>query len=254
MRIEGLKPDGKTEATLPVAADGLSIPVSGILTAVIDESTLATSAKQDTGNTSLTSIDGKISAAAAAGDTDANPTVGGIRAFLEVFNGTNWQRVRNGITAISATLTGMLNTLPWAVFHITPTTRTDGQGGPLEADASGNLQVNLATRVAGENISADRLAVEGEWTYATITTATTTTLKSGAGVLHSVTVCKAIAAATIDGYDNIVGSGVKIIPAITYGAAILTDPPLGGQPLDVQFSNGLTFVTSAATFIVVAYR
>lgn len=186
--------------------------------------------------------------------TNVGAASGFVQAFLSAFNGTTWDRVRAGVTAVGSVFTGMLNMLPVAIFHTAPVTRTDGQGAPLEADATGNLQVNLATRLAGENIAADRMVVEGEWTYATITTGTTMTLKSGAGVLHSVTVCKAIAAATIDAYDNTAGSGVKIIPTITYGAAILTDPPLGGHPLDVQFSNGLTFVTSAATFIVVVYR
>jgi len=51
---------------VPVSADGATVPVSGTLTAVVDESTLATSAKQDTGNTSLATI-----AASAAGSKTA---------------------------------------------------------------------------------------------------------------------------------------------------------------------------------------
>ncbi len=50
--------------------------------------------------------------------------------------------------APTATLTGWLNTLPWAVFHATPTTRTEAQGGPLEADANGNLKVVSAAGTA----------------------------------------------------------------------------------------------------------
>lgn len=195
------------------------------------------------------------SASAAAADAESNATtMSAQRTRPSGFNGTTWDRLRAGITAIGSAFTGFLNTLPTAIFHTAPTVRTDGQGGPLEADAAGNLQVNLSTRLAGENITADRMAVEGEWTYATITTATTTVIKSGAGVLHSITVCKAVATGVIDAYDNTAGSGAKIIPAITYGASLLSDPPLGGQPLDAQFSLGLTIVTSAATFLVVAYR
>jgi hypothetical protein len=44
---------------------------------------------------------------------------------------------------VSATLTGFLNTLPWAVYNATPTPRTEGQGGPLQADANGNLKSTL---------------------------------------------------------------------------------------------------------------
>jgi len=32
------------------------------------------------------------------------------------------------------------NTLPWAIFHSSPVTRTNGQGGPLETDVIGNLR------------------------------------------------------------------------------------------------------------------
>jgi hypothetical protein len=57
------------------------------------------------------------------------------------FNSTTWDRLRAGITAVTATLTGWLNTLPWAIFHTTPATRTNTQGGPLEADNAGNLRI-----------------------------------------------------------------------------------------------------------------
>ncbi len=58
-----------------------------------------------------------------------------------VFDFTEWiKAMKVGITTVTATLTGFLNTLPWGIFHTTPTTRTDGQGGPLETDALGNLR------------------------------------------------------------------------------------------------------------------
>ncbi len=56
----GQKVTSKKLTPLPVAEDGLSVPVSGTLTATIDESTLATAAKQDTAQTTLTSIDGHV--------------------------------------------------------------------------------------------------------------------------------------------------------------------------------------------------
>lgn len=54
--IYGQKADGSGMAPIPVSSDGQTIPVSGTLTATVDESTLATSAKQDTGNTTLAEI------------------------------------------------------------------------------------------------------------------------------------------------------------------------------------------------------
>lgn len=67
-------------------------------------------------------------------------------ARLAGLNGSaTWDRLRAGITTVSSTLTGMLNTLPWAVYNTSPTVRTNGQGGPLQADANGNLLVSMGT-------------------------------------------------------------------------------------------------------------
>ena len=60
------------------------------------------------------------------------------------FNGTTWDRLRSGITAVGTAITGFLNTIPWGMYNVSPTTRTDGQGGPLQTDASGNLLVSVS--------------------------------------------------------------------------------------------------------------
>ena len=92
----------------------------------------------------------------------------------------------------------------------------------------------------------------GGYSYTRMSTATTTTIKSGAGFLHTININKAVATGTITVYDNTAGSGT-IIALITFGAAILNDPPLLGL-YDVAFATGLTIVTSAATDLTVSYR
>lgn len=78
----------------------------------------------------------------AAADAQANTTNQAATAGFSLgFNGTTWDRLRAGITAVTSTLTGWLNTLPWGIYHTTPSTRTDGQGGPLETDNAGSLLV-----------------------------------------------------------------------------------------------------------------
>lgn len=64
------------------------------------------------------------------------------RTYLSSFNGSTWDRIRSAVTTVSSTLTGMINTLPWAIYNTTPTARTNGQGGPLQADANGALNTN----------------------------------------------------------------------------------------------------------------
>ena len=65
------------------------------------------------------------------------------------------------------------------MFNATPSTRTEGQAGPLQSDALGNLLASLATRLAGEDITNDltNVAFKNNKTY--ISTASTTTCKAG---------------------------------------------------------------------------
>lgn len=83
--------------------------------------------------------------------------------------------------------------------------------------------------------------------YRNIATATTTVVKSGAGILHAITI-NTTTASTITVYDNTAGSGTAI-------ATIAASPAIGQVFLyDVSFSTGLTIVTAGASNITVSYR
>lgn len=79
-----------------------------------------------------------------------------------------------------------------------------------------------------------------------ISTATTTTVKSGAGTLASIRVLGGTMG-NVTVYDNTAASGTILVPAVT---------PAAGQILlsDVGFVTGLTIVTAAATILVVTWR
>lgn len=111
--------------------------------------------------------------------------------------------------------------------------------------------VSLQTLVAGEDKTLNRLAIMAKDTCTNITTATTTTLKTGAGMFSRIIINKQVALGVITIYDNTAGSGTKI-GTITFGSAILSDPPLTGH-YGASFSTGLTVVTTAATDITVCY-
>lgn len=89
--------------------------------------------------------------------------------------------------------------------------------------------------------------------YKPITAAdpTTTSVKSGAGYLHTITINTAAASGVITVYDNTAASGTKIA-TITQPATLLkTSETL---TYDVAFSTGLTIVTSgAAQDITISY-
>jgi hypothetical protein len=80
--------------------------------------------------------------------------------------------------------------------------------------------------------------------FTNITTATTTTVKSGDGVLKSIVINAAVANGVITIYDNTAASGT-LIGTITLPATLLDSQYV--LPYGVRFSTGLTIVTSAAT-------
>lgn len=98
--------------------------------------------------------------------------------------------------------------------------------------------------LAGESLGFDRMAVMGDYSSVAISTATTTVVKSGVGVLRSCQVLGGTLGA-ITVYDNTAASGTVIAPAFTPTATVP-----GTQILpDIRFSVGLTIVTAAATIL-----
>jgi len=99
---------------------------------------------------------------------------------------------------------------------------------------------------AGEDLTNDVQKVEIRNAYNYIATATTTVIKTGAGVLHSITV-NGGTGGTIIVYDNTAGSGTII-------ASFDSTNALASYIFDVAFATGLTIVTGAATKLTVSYR
>lgn len=151
-----------------------------------------------------------------------------------------------GVTTPSTNVAGMQNVLVDAIFNATPTTRTEWQAGPLQSDANGNLLNSLGTRIAGEDITNNRLLTETRCTGTYISTATTTVVKTGTWVLHTIVV-QGGTAGTIIGYDNTAASGTILFSFDSTNA-------LNTYTFDQEFVNGLTIVTSAATKLTVNVR
>lgn len=76
-------------------------------------------------------------------------------ATLSAING----KMTAGVTANTATVAAVSNTLPMARYNASPTARTEGQFGDLQADASGSLRQTMATLLAGEDLTSNVIAV-----------------------------------------------------------------------------------------------
>lgn len=86
--------------------------------------------------------------------------------------------------------------------------------------------------------------------FQNILTGTTTTLKSGAGVLQRIIINKAVAASTYTIYDNTAGSGTKI-GTVTQPVSVLESQTVLDYGL--RFATGLTIVTSSTDDITVVW-
>jgi hypothetical protein len=89
---------------------------------------------------------------------------------------------------------------------------------------------------------AGQLCVGAAFGFSNLTGQATTTLKSGAGVLHTITVNTGAATETIAIFDSLTGSGTKI-GTITVPAS----PVPVTLTYDAAFANGLTIVTAVAS-------
>lgn len=123
---------------------------------------------------------------------------------------------------------------------------TSADHSPFATDRFGNQYTNAVSLQAGEDLSVGVTKVEQRFSYNYISTATTTTVKSGAGFLHAITITESVAS-TIIVYDNTAGSG-QIIASFVASAGVAT------YQLNVSFSTGCTVVTAGASKLTVSYR
>jgi len=112
--------------------------------------------------------------------------------------------------------------------------------------ASGAEQVDLETKIAGEDLTNDVLKVNQVFSPTYISTATTTVVKTGSGLLHSIVIGET-AAGAITIYDNTAGSGTTI-------GVLKASVAEGTYTFDASFATGLTIVTAGASKITVNYR
>lgn len=118
--------------------------------------------------------------------------------------------------------------------------------GTSVTDSSTGVKVTLGTKIAGEDLTNDVIKSETRGSSIAISTATTTTAKSGAGHLNTLR-CVGGTLGNVTVYDNTAASGTVLLPTVT--------PVANGVLLEnIDFSTGITIVTAAATVLTGSYR
>jgi hypothetical protein len=143
--------------------------------------------------------------------------------------------------AIPDSGTGNITTLGQTLLDGANVTQGAIADAAVAAGASGSISAKLRA------ITRD---VGASYSYTNIATATTTIVKSAAGVLHSIVINQVgTVSSTTTVYDNTAGSGTKI-------ATIDSLSRIGTILYDVAFATGLTVVTTgtAAPDVTVVWR
>lgn len=174
-------------------------------------------------------------------------------ARISGFNGTTWDRIRAGITAVASSFTGFLNTLPWAVYNATPTTRTEGQGGPLQGNSKGSLNTTATTLTSGEVQDISAMRVEQQVNYTNISASAL--IYTGAGRFAGFIVNSCAAGATIKFWDNTSAATTVVLNTITFTAAVAQGPVSVVLPVFIRTTVGLyCTIAVAAMDVTILWR
>lgn len=93
--------------------------------------------------------------AAALADGSANPTTTTVGSHMQGFNGTTWDRIRAGISAVVSSVTGWLNVLSGGVYNASPSTLTEGQFAITRIDSKGSNRVAEQNQPVAEDNTAN---------------------------------------------------------------------------------------------------
>ena len=210
--VDGTANDVSSSNPLPVTFAGTS-PVSGTVSV---QGTIPVSMS----GSGTTSISGTVPISGNVGITGTVP--------VSLTNG--------GTTAISGTVPVSISGTPSVTLAGTPT-----------FNPSGTQNVTLNSLQAGEDLVADLTKVEQRFTPYFINSAGTATIKTAAGLIHTLTVTGGSAGA-ITGYDSSSGtSATKLFDFDSTNA-------LATYTFNFTFATGLVVVTGAATKLSISKR
>lgn len=209
------------------------------------------------GSSGTTSIVGNV---ASGGADSGNPVKVGCVFNTTFPTVTNGQRVDCQADVRGGVFVGIKSAGGTSVANVT-TTLTDAFSNVAAALNSFSFgavynnstwdRVRSITGIDGTGLGV--AAVEqGGGAFSNITSAATTTVKSGAGVFHKLCINTYSATATITMYNSTTATGTKI-GTITNPATLIAEGP-NCAVFDVYFSLGLTIVTTGTQDITVVYR
>lgn len=128
------------------------------------------------------------------------------------------------------------------------TTLPENEASKFRDTGAPSVGSTLDTLIAGEDLTNNVLKTEQRFSYSFTSLASITTVKSGAGFVHSVLV-GAVSMPSLTIYDNTAASGTVL-------ASFSPNTPIKDYLIDVSFTTGLTlaFTPGVAPQVTVSYR
>lgn len=140
------------------------------------------------------------------------------------------------------------------IANVSAPTTTENKSAPCSQDLNGNIRTTLGTLLSGEDTVNNVIRVENQFSRG-ISTGADVAIKSGAGLLHSVT-CFSDAAATAGDLairDSVSAGAGTIIMQNWYTAVAVSSST---QVVDIPFTTGLyaDYTTTNDVTCVFTYR
>lgn len=213
--------------------------VNGVLNQVVAQPD-ASSSGTGTGTTASTSA---LAASVPNAIAFLGVSVGTAAQAVSVTSGTNWtlDSSQNTTTPAGLYTFGALSQSLASIAPVTPKA-TIASSEPWAAASA--IFKPVAIPVQGS------VSIAG-YNYTNITSATTTLVKTGAGILHAIVVNTGVASATIE-LDDALSHITPKIGTITCQASTVGNPVTATY--DIQFNTGLSITTSGATDITVVWK
>lgn len=248
----GLQVDerGRLITNASVTVDNLDVNVDGLSYGGVEATTMQNSAVAVGNGTSMDVSGMETLLLAVSGITTATIVVEG-ELPSGTWNTLNVKNASGGALSTSITANGVYVAAVAGYLNVRARISVWTAGTVVvtgTATAAGNhaemQNVAMTQRLDSVNDSITAYPFGHNASY--ISTATTTTVKTGAGVLHSIAITET-AAGAITIYDNTAGSGTTIA---VFKASIAE----GSYMLNIAFTTGLTIVTAGASKLTVSYR
>ena len=139
-------------------------------------------------------------------------------------------------------------------YNATPPTLDDGDRGDVELDVNGNLNVNLATALAGEDLDNDVIKVEQRYSHHyQAAPSANVVVKAAAGFLHKIILGAWVTNGVIEVSDNASDGDGNIMLKITAAATNIDGFPKEIE-INASMAAGITADIVGFTDVTFIYR